>query len=141
MRTIVSRRKEHWLPSTIPTDEDAKTAERLLAMIETEAVFAHSNGAAMVVLRAALKGLMDKKIVSVNTIDEMLTTGQAADLLNVSRPYVVKLIKEGKIPSVMVGSHHKVRFVDAMTYREQRRKVGAAALQSLCDDSQAAGEY
>lgn len=70
-----------------------------------------------------------------------LTTQQAADLLGVSRPTLIKLLEEGRIPYETPNRHRRIRLVDLLAYQAARRQERREALRDLSREAQDAGTY
>ena len=68
--------------------------------------------------------------------DAELTTVQAADILHVSRPFLIKLLDEGKIPYRRVGKHRRIRMEDVMNYKRATDQQREAVLDQLVADAQ-----
>lgn len=60
--------------------------------------------------------------ISLISARKLLTTQQAADILNVSRPYLIGLLEKGELPFTTVGKHRRVKANDLLSYKEQRDK-------------------
>jgi excisionase family DNA binding protein len=82
------------------------------------------------VLRKVIDALRQGLAVTVAPVTQQLTTQQAADLLGVSRPTVIKLLDDGRIPFERVGTHRRVLLRDLLEFRAQRRAEQYAALEA-----------
>lgn len=83
-----------------------------------------------------LSELAEGNAVKVVSIHAELTTQEAADMLNVSRPHVVKLLESGTLPFHKAGKHRRVRFADLMAYKTAQERTSAAAMEELAAQAQ-----
>jgi excisionase family DNA binding protein len=79
--------------------------------------------------------------ITVVPVGREVTTQQAADLLNVSRQYLVRLLDEGRIPFRKTGKHRRVRIEDVLSFKQTRDKDRRAGLRELSRMTQAFGGY
>lgn len=133
------------LPTTVEIDNASEASRALAQAVRAGGGLRFSAGdgpeftlAAPIarLLAQMVDYVADGKMVKVLPLDALLTSQQAADLLNVSRPFLSGLLKAGEIPFVPVGSHRKVKLADVLAYRERRDAQRDAAINDLI----AAGE-
>lgn len=93
------------------------------------------------VLRKAVHFLMKGDGVSIVPLHHELTTQQAADLLNISRPHLISLLEAGKLPYCKTGKHRRIRTGDLFAYKEARDQERRAQLAELTRAAEESGEY
>ncbi len=93
------------------------------------------------VLRTIVEHLKAGNGVSVASIQAELTTAEAAQLLNVSRPHVIKLLDAGELAHRLVGTHRRLRLVDVLEYRDRQDERSRQALDELTRQAEDLGLY
>lgn len=81
------------------------------------------------------------KAIAVAPLEQRLTTQQAADLLGISRPTLVKLLDEHEIPYEQPGRHRRVRLSDVLAYRDRRRQERRTRLDDMTRQAVEDGLY
>ncbi len=95
--------------------------------------------AAVALLRNILEAMASGRGVTIIPEDAELTTVQAADVLNVSRPYLIKLLDAHAIPHRKVGKHRRIRMDDVMAYKVSIDREREEVLDRLTREAQEQG--
>lgn len=145
---------EYTRPSPDAAAEAAEAARSLAPLLgrkkgKSQHVTVVADGereARVVVPRAAfelfvriLGEMANGNAVTIVPVHAELTTQQAAELLNVSRPFMVKLLETGKIPFRMVGTRRRVRFEDLVRYKQQDDVEREKVIDELTAEAQRLG--
>ena len=144
----------------IPTEQDtkiARTSSEALAPLLQENVGSEarirfctegSQGAEITlphsgvrILFSALQEMAKGHSVTLLPVDTELTTNQAAELMRISRPSLIKMLDENKLPYRKVGAHRRVRYEDVLHYLEIERARRRKVMEALVAETERLGLY
>ena len=86
---------------------------------------------ALILLRDLLADMAQGNAVAIVPLHAEMTTQQAADILNVSRPYLITLLEKGELRFTRVGTHRRIQFKDLMAYKDKIKEQSSNAMDEL----------
>jgi excisionase family DNA binding protein len=111
------------------------------ALIGPDGVATHLPPEVYKALSGVVQALRRGNAVTIAVHGTELTTQQAADMLGVSRPTLVKLLDSGQIPFTQPGRHRRVQVADVMAYRRHRSETRSEGLAAMVEISEVLGLY
>jgi excisionase family DNA binding protein len=135
-------------PKTVTPEEHERYAQIMALLAEPGVKLTDAKGATVEIpesLRPTIRRLAEllaaNKVIVLSAMERALTTQQAADILNVSRPYLIKLLDEGAIPYTMVGTHRRIQYDDLMAFHAVWYAERKAILDELTREAEEMGGY
>lgn len=137
--------------TVVPSERDAQQAtesSRILAKLRPEdGLLVRLEGgeefvlpkAAVQLLSHLLTEMSQGNAVTLIPFHAELTTQEAADFLNVSRPYLIRLLEAGSLPFRKVGSHRRVKFSELRAFKKRGDAEREAAMAELAAQAQELG--
>jgi excisionase family DNA binding protein len=120
-----------------PTQQDSRlAAEAAVRLSDGQLSLSGLPDVAVQLLSRILNELANGHALTVTPFETDMTTSEAADYLNVSRPYLVRLLDEGKIPFRRVGTHRRVYFDDIKAYKQKQDTDAYTLLAELQAEAQ-----
>ncbi len=86
---------------------------------------------ALEALRVIIQTMAQGRSITLVPHDKELTSQEAADILHVSRPHLIKLLDRGELPFHHVGTHRRIKVEEVLAYRDRRDAERDAALRGL----------
>lgn len=141
---------QHINDPILPSQEEVilarETSRKLAQSIEPEQIISLKikgkegeldlPASAVRLLLDVLEQMANGNAVTLTPLHTELSTNQAATLLRVSRPFLIKLLEEGEIPFRKVGRHRRVLAKDVLAYRQSIFEKRSKALDELTDQAQ-----
>ncbi len=135
------------LGERLPSDGERAAANQLRRILashggdqqQTLKIIEDSGQSAEIVLTPAISSLLSELLrhigngnaVTLVPVSQMLSTQQAADILNVSRPFLISLLEKGAISHVLVGRHRRIRAEELFAYKRSRNTTRSDALDEM----------
>lgn len=108
----------------------------LAKLVSPDGIEVEVPASAFAALQAVVRDMAQGLTITLIPHDKELTTKEAADILNVSRPFLVKLLDRGDLPYHRVGTHRRLNVEDVLAYRELRAARRRDKLRELTELSQ-----
>ena len=135
-------------PVALPESEEVQIRElnRMLqlgspALVGADGERVELPGAVFRLLKDIVRNMQLGRAIVLIPENQQLTTQRAADLLGVSRPYLIKLLEAGELPHHKAGSHRRIYLKDLAAYQKRRDVERKAALDRIAKEAFESGLY